>query len=211
MTKYEEIYLIAGLIAKADQDGQVNFGDPGFWSSLLLTDATAVSEDYFLELAEKHVLDYDEIGDEGSAPIVMCFITPQTTDYLRKLIHDLESDRKNASEEISALQTRIREILTFDPQKLSKEINATASTIAQTRLQLQANPVLAPLLPQLNQIETHFESLSMVANHYENVYKNIVLPVKEEGRSGIRQTVKWAIISIIVSTILSAVISWLMK
>jgi hypothetical protein len=63
----------------------------------------------------------------------------------------------------------------------------------------------------LDKIEEHFKSLSVVANNYEEVYKNIILPVKEEGKSGIKQTVKWAIISIIVSTIISMILSWLTK
>jgi hypothetical protein len=126
-------------------------------------------------------------------------------------VNELAKSEKEKNTEIENLNKRIVEILTFDPNKLSAEIKSTQSIIESTKSQIESNPILNSLATPLSQIEIHFNSLSKVANNYEDVYKNIILPVREEGKSGVRQTVKWAIIGIIASTILSALISWLTK
>jgi hypothetical protein len=211
MTKYEEIFFISNLICKAKEDRSVELNNEKDWHKLFLTDKTSVHEDYLSQLNEKGILDYEEIGEEGFKPIIMCSIKIQTKEYLKQLVLQADSDFSDALEEIEKLRRRITEILTFDPQKLSGEINSTESIIVKTKAQLNANPLLQPLIPQLEQIEMHFKSLSKVAHNYEDVYKNIILPVKEEGKSGIRQTIKWAIISIVVSTLLSTVLSFIIN
>lgn len=42
-----------------------------------------------------------------------------------------------------------------------------------------------------------------MAEKYEDVYKNIIRPVQLEGESGVKATVRWAIISIVASTAIS--------
>lgn len=211
MTKYEEIYFISILLSKAKEDKSVALNGLDDWKGLYLTDETKIHEDYLLELNDKGVLEYEEIGEEGFKPIIMCSIKPETTDYLKKIIAEIETESSIDKKEILLLNTRITEILTFDPKRLSDKINSTEIIIAETKEQLKSNPILQPLTLQLNQIEIHFKSLSKVAHNYEEVYKNIILPVREEGKSGVRQTVKWAIISIIISTLLSVIISWLTR
>ena len=124
------------------------------------------------------------------------------------MIFDLEVRESVDNNCILELNQRITEILTFDPKKLSTEIKSTENIIKLTKEQIKSNPILNSLSAQLSQIEMHFNSLSLVANNYEEIYKNIILPVKEEGKSGIRQTVKWAIISIIASTLISVTVTW---
>lgn len=211
MTKYEEIYFITKLLSKAKDDKSVELSNEEDWKSLYLSPETKISEDYLFYLDAEGILDYEEIGEEGFKPIIMCFVNAKTTEYLKKILGKLETESSADKKEIVMLNNRITDILTFDPKRLSDQINSTESIISVTREQLQSNPILQPLILQLEQIETHFKSLSKVAHNYEDVYKNIILPVKEEGKSGVRQTVKWAIISVIVSTILSVVISWLTK
>lgn len=211
MTKYEEIYLISGLLSKAKADNSVELNKPEDWQCLYLNDTTKIHEDFLIELDAKGILNYEEIGEDGFKPIIMCSIKPETARYLNKIITEVETENSADKKEIDALNRRINEILTFDPKRLSDEINSTETIISQTREQLKLNPVLSPLMLHLKQIEIHFKSLSKVAHNYEEVYKNIILPVREEGKSGVRQTVRWAIISIIVSTLISLIISWLIK
>lgn len=211
MTKYEEIYFISTLLSKADTDKSVDLSEQDNWRDLFLTEDTKVHEDYLLELNDKGILNYEEIGEEGFKPIIMCAVKSETVSHLKRIISEIEIESSNDKKEIARLNNRIIEILTFDPKKLSDEISSTEIIIAQTKEQLKSNPVLQPLTLQLNQIETHFKSLSKVALNYEEVYKNIILPVKEEGKLGVRQTVKWAIISVVISTLLSVLLSWLTK
>ncbi len=211
MNKYEEIFFISNLLSQAKGDKSVELNEANNWKSLYLNDETKVQEDYLFRLNDMGVLHYEEIGEDGFKPLVICSLKPETTDYLKKLLIEVEQNTSVDRKEIEALNKRITEILTFDPQKLSNEIKATENIISNTKEQLKTSPLLQPLMTQLNQIELHFKSLSQVANSYEEVYKNIILPVREEGKSGVRQTVKWAIISIIASTFLSLAVSWLTK
>lgn len=209
MTKYEEIFFISNLLSKAKNDKSIDLNEINSWDGLFLNSEAKIHEDYLFHLNKIEVLYYEEVGDEGFKPIIMCSLKPETTEYLKKLLIELEEKNSEDQKEIKILNKRITEILTFDPQKLSNDIKSTESIISATKEQLNSNPVLKPLIEQLNQIELHFKSLSKVANNYEEVYKNIILPVREEGRSGVRQTVKWAVISIIISTFISLAITWL--
>ncbi len=211
MTKYEEVYLICQLLAKVKADSSVELNSDEEWKDLYLNKETKIREDYLFDLSDREIIVFEAIGDEGIKPTYLCYVKPETTEYLKKLITEIETENRSDKKEIDLLNKRIAEILTFNPKKLSDEINSTASIISQTKEQLKSNPVLQPLTLQLNEIELHFKSLSAVAHNYEDVYKNIILPVREEGKSGVRQTVRWAIISIIASTLLSLLISWLLK
>ncbi|WP_342089296.1 hypothetical protein [Dyadobacter sp. OTU695] len=211
MTKYEEIFFIANLLVEAKADGSVDLNEAAVWKSLYLTDKTVVHEDYLFQLNDKGLLYYDEFGEDGFKPIVMCSTVPQTRDYLKHLILEIEYNGTCDRNEIERLDKRITDILTFNPKKLSDELKATESVIAATKEQLRSSSLLQPMIPQLNQIEEHFKSLNKVARNYEEVYKNIILPVKEEGKLGVRQTVRWAILSIIISTLFSIIITWVTK
>jgi len=72
---------------------------------------------------------------------------------------------------------------------------------------IKGNELLKPMESPLREIQQHFKSVSVVSSGYEDIYKNIIRPVQEEGRSGVKATVRWAVISIIISTALSWAIS----
>lgn len=211
MDKYEEIFFISAILSKANSDNSVPLNDLEDWKDLLLSDRTKVLEDYLFKLNEEGILNYEEIGDEGFKPIIICSVKPETIGYLKKLIIEIEIHNSSYLRDMVLLNKRITDILTFNPNRLSEEINSTEKIISQTKEQLKSNPILQPLSLQLEQIEIHFNSLSKIANNYEDIYKNIILPVREEGKAGVRQTVKWAIISIIASTIFSLIISSMTK
>ncbi len=211
MTKYEEIYFIGSLLAIAKTDQFVELNEQDNLKKLFLSKDTQIHEDYLFTLNDKGILYYEEIGEEGFKPIIMCSVKPETTEYLKHLLIDMEKSNSKDRKEIEELNKRITEILTFNPQKLSDEIKLTENIIYKTKEQLKGNPILEPLQVQLEQVELHFNSLRRAAFHYEDVYKNIILPVREEGKLGVRQTVRWAIISIVISTLFSLVISWLSK
>lgn len=211
MDKFEEIYLISSLISNSKLDSSVDLENDRIWKTLFLNDNTKFSEDILYELNKKGAIDYGEIGEDGFRPIRICSIRANTIEYQKTLINEVSDTLNKKNCEIAHLNIRITDILTFNPQKLSSEIKSTKAVINATKMQIEANPILNSLSKPLSEIESHFLSLSKVANNYEEVYKNIILPLKEEGKSGIRQTVKWAIIGIVASTILSAFISWLTK
>lgn len=211
MKPHEEIFLISNLINFSDQEYYVDFSNSEIWKSLFLTEKTVIHEGYFLELNDKGIIDYEEIGEEGFKPIIMCSVKDETRDYLKSLIINQQTQLDNANNEIDNLNIRITEILTYNPYKLLIDITKSKSDINNLKQQLASNPLFDTLKPQIDEIEKNLESVSKVAENYEDVYKNIILPVKNEGKSGIKQTVKWAIISIVISSIISGLISWFMK
>lgn len=211
MTNHEEIYLISQLLSKSEKDGYVELNNEIDFKDYFLNENTKLHEDYFYELNQKSILKYEQILVDDAKVDTYCYVTANTSLYLKDLINKTVEEDKRNKQDITILNNRINEILTFNPQRLSNEIKSIEGTIIKTKAQLNSNPILQPLASQLDKVEAHFKSLSVVANNYEEVYKNIILPVKEEGKSGVRQTVKWAIISIIVSTIFSILISWLTK
>lgn len=211
MNIHEEIFLIANLINASDSEGNVDIENENIWKSLLLSVDTKIHHDYFFELDNKGIIYYEEIGEESFPIIILCSIKNETKEYFKQLIIQQQDQKIELKKEIENLSTRINEILTFDPNKLSNEIKKSQTNIDSIKNQIISNPLLRPLEPQLEEIDKNLKSVIKVTEDYEEVYKNIILPVKKEGEAGIKQTVKWAIISIIISSIISGLISWLMK
>lgn len=207
MNIYEEIYLISNLIKAAQINGKVDLTNPSIHQSLFLNSTTIINEDYFFNLDKNGIIDYEEVGEDGFTPIIICNIKKETNDYLKKLILNNELENNKLNDEIENLQSRISDILTFNPDKLSNEIYGSKKSIENIKIQIANNQILNPLSSQLDEIEKNLNSILIVSERYEEVYKNIILPVKSEGAEGVRQTVKWAIISIILSSIISTIIT----
>ena len=102
---------------------------------------------------------------------------------------------------------KVDEILTFNPHSLSNEIRETQNNIQDIHEKIENNDLLKGLEKPLRHVESYFKSVSKISNNYDDVYKNIVKPMQDEGREGVRATVKWAIFSIVASTFISLVIS----
>ena len=197
VTKYQEIFVILELIKKADNDGSVNYDALDFDS---IIDNGNTLEGLLYDLNEANIIDFEMIGEDGFRPIILTGINGNTHEYLLGLILQLENER-------ASLESRITEILTFNPNLLSKNVNETKNKLDEVDNLIKNNELLAPMTRPIKEIRHHFESVSVVASNYEDIYKNIIRPVQEEGRSGVRETVKWAIISIVASTLISLVLN----
>ena len=197
VTKYQEIFVILELIKKADNDGSVDYDTLDFDS---IIDNGNTLERLLYDLNKANIINFEMIGEDGFRPIILTGINENTHAYLLGLISELETER-------ISLESRITEILTFNPNLLSKNVNETKIKLDEVDNLIKNNKLLAPMEQPISDIRRHFESVSVVASSYEDIYKNIIRPVQEEGRSGVRETVKWAIISIVVSTIISLVLN----
>lgn len=151
------------------------------------------------ELDEDGVIFYREIGEDGFAPIIMASINKKTHLFLSNLIEKTET-------EVKSLEDTVKELLTFDPELLTQSIEKAQKDLEQAKNQALENKLLKPILEPIKQIERQFKSVASVSRVYDDVYKNIIKPIQKEGEAGVRQTVKWAIISIIASTFLSLLI-----
>jgi hypothetical protein len=86
-------------------------------------------------------------------------------------------------------------------------LRESSAKISEAQASIQGNDLLKPLAGPISKIDSNFRSLESVFSNYEEIYKNIIRPVQEEGKAGVRHTVKWAVISIIVSLALPPIIS----
>ena len=185
--------ILAILLKLANVEGYIDFKKPNI-SQLLELDQRI--DDCLYYLNEEGAIYYEEIGEDGFAPIIMCKITSSTPEHLLRCVEEIANS-------IRELEVRLQSLLKHDPNKLRDDIAQSERHITEAREQLSKNPILAPLKGPLQDIERHFSSIRKVAANYDDIYRNILMPVQEEGRIGIRATVKWAIIGIVASVILS--------
>ena len=178
--------ILATLLKLADEDRQVDLRQP---SANQLWELDRRVADYLYELDKAKAIHYEEIGDEGFAPIVICSVNSATVEHLLDCLTSLTG-------EVNLLNKRVQSLLDHDPDKLREDIVQSELHIAEARAQLQKNPILSPLKQPLDDISLHFESIRKVAENYDEIYRNILKPMQEEGRSGVRATVRWALIGI---------------
>ena len=178
------------LLRLADRDGSVDLdaAEP-LW-------ALGVKEEDLWELNEQRAINFESVGEDGFKSIDICSVRPETHDHLQQSL--ISSAKAKA-----ALNSRVIEILKHDPDRLRSEIAKSEAHIRNAKEQIAQNPILGPLAKPLKDIEHHFASISSVAKNYDDVYKNILKPMQDEGRRGIRATVFWAIVGIVASWLLA--------
>lgn len=185
--------ILATLLKLADEKRDVDLKQPAA-EELWALDRRV--NDYLFELNDAKAIYYEEIGEDGFSPIVICSVDKKTLEHLLGCLAAITG-------EVNLLDERVKSFLRHDPNRLRENIAQSERHIAEARDQLQRNPILAPLKAPLDDISRHFESIRKVAENYDDVYRNILKPVQEEGRSGVRATVRWAIIGIVASWLLS--------
>lgn len=162
-----------------------------------------VHEDDLWNLGQAGFISFDSVGEDGFKSITLCWVTAQTHAQLlialEKTLEENSAALAKATGENNALQARVESLLQHDPEKLRREIAESEQHIKRAREQIAGNRILAPLSEPLDAIAAHFSSISRVADNYDDVYSNILKPMQDEGRRGIRATVKWAVIGILAS------------
>ena len=197
----QQARLISAFIRHADTEGQIDSKNEEFWRDL----DTIIPKPYQLDTAlydlnRNGTLTYEEIGEDGFAPIVIAGITEHSAQRLTEILTVIDT-------ELTSLRGDLKDILTFDPHQLSEELMGAQLQIKNVKKEALKSDLLKPLLRPLEQIEGQLGSVNTVASNYIDVYKNIIRPVQKEGESGIKATVRWAVFSILASTFLSWLVS----
>lgn len=175
--------VLATMLALAQKDGTVDLeaAEP-LWE-------IGVQEDDLWELGQQGVIHFDSVGEDGFKPIVLCSVTTKTKEHLLAAI-------KDAADQSAVLQARLDGVLRHNPEKLLADISNSETHIRGAREHIRSNPLLHPLNAPLDEIAKHFSSIKNVAKNYDDVYNNVLKPMQDEGRRGVRATVKWALIGI---------------
>lgn len=197
ISKTQTAKILAAFIRYADEKGSIDQKDKDFFQKInSIIPNGNILESHLYELNDAGIISYEEIGEDGFAPIILSGCTKSTADKLSTLLDEMDHELKD-------LRQRISEILTFDPERLKRDISGAETQLKNTKKLAEDNEILKPLLRQIYDIERHLAGVSIVAEKYEEVYKNIIRPVQLEGESGVKATVRWAIISIVFSTLIS--------
>ena len=198
---FQDIRLLQILIKYADSDLNIDCKNKEMWEELSKIFSNGnLLDNRLYELDKKGIIFYRELGEDGFAPIIVASINKNTHSFLSLLLEQAETEVKN-------LECTVKELLTFDPNLLTQNIQKAQKDLEAAKQAAQDSDLLKSLLNPIKEIESHFKSVVTVTQVYDDVYKNIIRPIQKEGEAGVKQTVKWAIISIVVSTILSVVIS----
>lgn len=199
LTNIQAARILAIFIRYANEKGSVERLEELFQDLGKLFPNGNILEEHLYELTQQGSIHYEEIGEDGFKPIVLAGTTAKTAEHLTVLLRETEDD-------LGSLDGRIKDILTFNPDRLRSEIADAEAQLVDAKEKVKANEMLRPLVHQIETIEKHFHGVAAVAERYEEVYKNIIRPVQLEGQSGVRATVLWAIYSIVASTLISLVI-----
>jgi hypothetical protein len=180
MNLIDELKILLIFVRYADKDGNINFESIKTSNDFSLKQINGNELDsYLFEKDKEGIIRYEEIGEDGFAPIIMASLTEKTHSYI-------DSKLEEIGLKMTSLENRISNILTFDPLRLSKDIEKTQDAIGGVKLEINKNEVLKTLTKPLNDISLHFESVKKVAENYEEIYKNIIRPVQEEGKAGVK-------------------------
>lgn len=201
-SKTQTARILAAFIHYSDEKRQIDDQTDLFQELNTLFSNGNLRDQRLYEMNAQGIIYFEQVGEDGFQPITMMGCTERTTECLATLIREIEQDSKD-------LERRLIEVLTFSPDRLKAEIENAEGQLKEARKLAEENELLQPILKQILSIEQHFHGVATVADKYEEVYKNIIRPVQLEGEAGVKATVRWAIIGIFASTLVSIALgSW---
>lgn len=100
-----------------------------------------------------------------------------------------------------------KRLLTFEPDTLLIQFAQTKERIIDIEKQIGKNKVLLPLKSPLEELLGSINSIERVTKVYSDVYLQIIKPIQIESKKGMKTTVTWAIISILLATIFSVMVT----
>ena len=194
---FQNIRLLQTLIKYSDSNSSIDTKNNEMWKELnkIFSNGNLLDQRLY-ELNSEGIIYYEE---DGFAPIILVGIKKETHLFLTQLIEKTEI-------EVINIEQIIKDLLTFDPELLTQNIEKAQKDLNHAKKQALSNEILKPILKPIEQIENQLKSVVAVSKVYDDVYKNIIKPIQKEGEAGVKQTVRWAIISIVASTFLSLLI-----
>lgn len=170
-------------------------------------------EQYFHELSAKGIIDfniYAEDGFEAEFYIGLKDITLLLQE-LDAIIQHYREEQQKLNDELQKCKNEYNSILTFNPHEMSDTLKTAIGDINKLKQTASTNDIFTPLLPTIEKMKNYIDEIETVNGAYSEVYKNIINPIKVESASGVKATVNWAIISIIVSTVISIILNFVTK
>ena len=135
-----------------------------------------------------------------------------------KLVNDITSKMKvkediihDLTEKASELQKELDYILSFSPTQIENDLSKLNRDICSIKKTINNNDILKSLLPTLTELDDYSKDIAKINKSYREIYLNILQPIKHDSKKSIKTTVRWAIISIVITTAVSLLITILVK
>lgn len=209
--KYNEDLIINTIscIIKHQEEGELALTDNTFHDVFPQSQNIHDTEQFLRELSKRNVIELLIFAEDGFDPDWSLKILDMKAlvSYLENAIINKNNEIKSKDDVIQSLIKEKNEILSYDPDSIKESVCKAQEKIKTIKEAIADNELLNSLLPTINQTEEYINSVSEINNNYVSIYKNIILPVKKEGESGVKATVKWAKISIVISAVITTAIS----
>lgn len=164
------------------------------------------SEELLYDLDQEGAITFEAPGDGDH--LLICYTKKVETPthlllYLESAAEQLRVANQSLQEDLDRTKSTLAEIYQHNPEALKQKIQSSREHIRKARKSIVENEVLATLAAPLDEIQRHFDSLAVVADNYSSVYSNVLKPIEEEGKKGVKATVRWALAGIFVSVLIA--------
>lgn len=161
------------------------------------------------DLGEKNVIDWMAFAhDDYMAPDFVFEFNRKTFEFIRlELLDKFYGERAQLLKTINELENKLDLIYGFNPEKINDDIKKANERATELLTTIKNNEMLASLEKQVSEYTNYLNKIHGINKIYNDVYLNIVKPVKDEGKKGVKATALWAVVSIIIATIVSIAIS----
>ena len=161
------------------------------------------------KLGEERVIGWNVFGDDDmSYPDFEFTYNRSTFEFIRKqIIQRLRDDRQSLLERVNNLEKELKSVYGFSPSLINKKINDTNENIEKLLATIKENKMLSSLEEPVLEFAEYTKKIKGINKSYQNIYEIVLKPIQKEGEKGIKATVRWAIISIVVATLISTAIS----
>jgi len=149
-----------------------------------------------------HVLAYN--GSSHGVPVhVSINNSKKLIDDTISIMETKDNRIHELTKQISELQAELDYIQSFSPNKIESDLSKLDQDICSIKKTISNNTLLNSLLPTLTELENYLNDIAKINKSYREIYLNILQPIKNDSNKGIKTTVRWAIISIIITTAVS--------
>jgi hypothetical protein len=206
---YLEAKILSTILLKSDEKNEFGFIENNIEEYFDLKGINIFDiEDYCNYFQKLDLITFDGFGEDGFYIQYWGVIKPAAKEYFSKQIFkELLEYKATLLSQIETLKLEKSNIMDYDQDKIKKEINLAKSQIDNILSKMNGTPLFDSIRPLVANLSHYITSVENINNTYENVFSNIIKPIKRESEAGVKATVSWAILSIIISTIISLIVT----
>ncbi len=161
-----------------------------------------IFEEHLDFLETQGVLTYEALGESDFSDINYVI----HLNIYDNLIHALENMKDRVNQTELTIKEREQRVFGFSSDDIGAELNQAMEQLATIENNIVDANLLQALQPKVKEIKASIDSLRRVTNVYDDIHRNVIVPLKEESEKGVRVTTRWAILSILITLLITLVI-----